>query len=221
MKQMTTMGRQIEESSFDIIDREVSDQIGGEHGYTEGQWDVVRRAIHTTGDFEFARLFKFSDDAIASGIEALRKGCPIVSDVSMIVSGLSKARMSAFGNQAHCFVSDDDVIAQAKELGNTRSIQAMHKARDLGLLDGAIIGVGNAPTALLEAMRMIRDGEIKPALIIGIPVGFVSAVESKDELHEAKPAGMLCPYITSLGRKGGSTLIVSSIHSLLIQAARG
>ncbi|CAM3595082.1 precorrin-8X methylmutase [Parendozoicomonas haliclonae] len=216
MKQMTTQGRQIEESSFTIIDQEVRDQIGGEHGYNAGEWDVVRRAIHTTGDFEFAKLFQFSEDAIASGIKALRNGCPIVSDVSMIVSGLSKARMGVFGNTAHCFVSDPEVIAQATALGNTRSIQAMHMARDKGLLDGGIIAVGNAPTALLEAMRMIRDGEIKPALIIGIPVGFVSAVESKDELHESK----IVPYITSLGRKGGSTLIVSSIHSLLIQAAQ-
>ena len=214
MTQMTAMGRRIEESSFDIIDREIHDHVE-QLRCTPEQWPVVRRAIHTTGDFEFADLFRFSDDAINSGIQAVSNGCPIITDVSMICSGLSKARMGHFGCEAHCFVSDPEVIRQAKELGNTRSIQAMIRARDAGLLDGAIIGVGNAPTALLEALRMVREQEIKPALIIGIPVGFVSAVESKQELLESTDV----PFITSLGRKGGSTLIVSTIHALLIQAA--
>ncbi len=143
MKQMTRQGRQIEEGSFSIIDREINEIHGG-HSFQDNQWQAVRRAIHTTGDFEFSSLFRFSEGAVEKGIEAIKAGCPIVSDVTMITSGLSTQRLSVYGNKTHCFIGDDDVIATAKERGDTRAIWSMRKARDAGLLDGAIIGIGNA-----------------------------------------------------------------------------
>jgi precorrin-8X/cobalt-precorrin-8 methylmutase len=215
MKQMTTQGRNIETSSFSIIDAEVAEHADVSH-LSDAQWNVVRRAIHTSGDFEYAELFSFSGNAMNAGIEAIRAGCPIISDVTMIKSGLSAQRMSVFGNKADCFISDEDVIDCAKASGGTRAVEAMRKARDMGLLDGAIIGIGNAPTALYEILRMVAENEIKPALIIGIPVGFVKAVESKQALTEQSRVD----YIASMGRKGGSPLIVSSLHALMVEAAK-
>lgn len=212
MKQMTLDGQKIENGSFAIIDHEINALHGG-HSFDEKQWQVVRRAIHTTGDFEFAKLFRFSECAVDKGIEALKNHCPIISDVTMITSGISAQRLSVYGNKTYCFISDSDVIAKAKERGDTRAIWAMRKARDLGLLDGAIIGVGNAPTALYEILRMIEAGEANPALIIGIPVGFVKALESKQALIEQSKV----PYIASIGRKGGSPIVVAAIHALLYQ----
>ena len=213
MQQMTRDGQVIENSSFLIIDREINEFHGG-HQFDEKQWPVVRRAIHTTGDFEFADLFRFSDDAVDKGIEALKNGCPIISDVTMITSGISAQRLSVHGNKTYCFISDQEVIETAKEHGETRAIWAMRKARDLGLLDGAIVGVGNAPTALYEILRMVGAGEANPALIVGIPVGFVKADESKDALIAQDKV----PYIASVGRKGGSPIVVSTIHALLYQS---
>ncbi|MGL6260428.1 precorrin-8X methylmutase [Vibrio sp. WXL210] len=212
MQQMTVQGHQIETDSFSIIDREMETLHGG-HRFEPKQWQVVRRAIHTTGDFEFATLYQFSRGAVDAGITALQQGCAIVSDVSMIISGISPMRTKVHGNQTYCFISDPEVIAKAKQTGETRAIWAMRKARDLGLLDGAIIGVGNAPTALYEVLRMVDAGEITPALIIGIPVGFVKAQESKQALIEQNNVD----YIASVGRKGGSSLVVSTIHALLYQ----
>ncbi|AZG73309.1 precorrin-8X methylmutase [Shewanella livingstonensis] len=215
MSQMTTQGRQIENDSFSIIDHEIQTFHGGHH-FSDGEWNVVRRAIHTSGDFEFATLYQFSDKAVETGVNALKNGCNIISDVTMITAGLSAQRKAVFGNQAYCFISNETVIERAKASGSTRAIESMRYARDQGLLDGAIIGVGNAPTALLEVLTMIQAGEIKPALIIGIPVGFVKAVESKQLLVDQNQVD----YIASLGRKGGSPLVVSSIHALLVEAAK-
>lgn len=213
MRQMTQQGRQIESDSFSIIDHEMETRHGG-HSFNRGEWNVVRRAIHTTGDFEYAQLYRFSDNAVEAAINALKSGAQIITDVSMIVTGLNQARLKVYGNQAECFISHPDVIKIAKETGETRAIHSMRYARDKGLLEGAIIGVGNAPTALLELLRMVEAEEVKPALIIGIPVGFVKADESKLALTEQNHI----PYIASLGRKGGSPLVVSTIHALLAES---
>ncbi|WP_394154285.1 precorrin-8X methylmutase [Vibrio maritimus] len=212
MHQLTKKGREIETDSFSIIDQEI-EQFHGGHHFDNKSWEVVRRAIHTTGDFEFSKLYRFSQDAVDAGVTALQQGCPIVSDVTMISSGISKQRIQVYGNGVHCFISDLEVIHKARMLGETRAVGAMRKARDQGLLDNAIIAVGNAPTALFEVLRMVDDGEIEPALIIGIPVGFVNAQESKQALLEQKKVD----FITSVGRKGGSPLVVSTIHALLYQ----
>src|SRR5581483_6259271 len=172
---------------------------------------VVRRVIHATADFEFKSLMKFSPDAIASGVAALKRGCPLVADVKMILAGLNEERLAAYGCKTWCFISDEDVIAEAKAKNSTRAIEAMRKAHQLGLLDGAVVAVGNAPTALIETARLCKEENAKPALIIGVPVGFVSAAESK-EIALAAPA----PFIVARGRKGGSTIAVAIIHALLL-----
>jgi precorrin-8X/cobalt-precorrin-8 methylmutase len=209
MRQMTALGRSIEEGSFAIIDQEA-----GAHDFAPDEWQVVRRIIHATADFEFKTLARISPGAIPAGIAALRRGCPIVVDVKMISVGLNEERLKAYGCTVHCFISDDDVIATAKAQNSTRAIESIRKAHRLGLIDGGLIAVGNAPTALLEVARLVREEGVKPALVVGVPVGFVSAAESK-EAASALPT----PFIVVRGRKGGSPIAVAIIHALLLLSA--
>jgi precorrin-8X/cobalt-precorrin-8 methylmutase len=206
MRQMTGLGRSIEDSSFAIIDAEA-----GAHEFDGRGWQIVRRVIHATADFEFKTLMRLSPDAVASGMAALRRGCPIVCDVKMIIAGLNEERLAAYGCKSHCFISDEDVIADAKAKNSTRAIEAMRKAHRLGLVDGAIVAVGNAPTALIETARLVKEEGARPALIVGVPVGFVSAAESKEIA-----IGAAVPSIVARGRKGGSTIAVAIIHALLL-----
>ena len=209
MRQMTALGRRIEDGSFAIVDREA-----GAHAFGPAEWQVVRRVIHATADFEMKSLLRFHPGAVAAGIAALRAGCPIVVDVKMIAAGLSEDRLAAYGCAVHSFISDDDVIAAARAAESTRAIEAMRKAHRLGLLDGAIVAIGNAPTALLELARMVRDDHVHPALILGVPVGFVSAAESKEIARLLDT-----PTIVVDGRKGGSPIAVAIIHALLLLSA--
>ncbi len=209
MRQMTALGRGIEDRSFAIIDAEI-----GPHDFPADEWQVVRRVIHATADFEFRSLLQFGNDAVRAGIRALRSGCPVLVDVKMIAVGLNEARLASYGCKIHGFISDEDVIAEAKARDSTRAIEAMKKAHRLGLLDGAIVAVGNAPTALLEVVRLARDEPVSPALVIGVPVGFVSAAESKQALAESA-----IPFIVSRGRKGGSPIAVAILHALLLLSA--
>lgn len=211
MRQMTTLGRSIEDGSFAIIDAEV-----GTHDLPPAEWQVVRRVIHATADFEFKSLMHFSRGAVRSGIAALKGGCPVVADVKMILAGLNEERLRAYGCVPHCHISDEDVIAEAKAKNSTRAIEAMRKAHRLGRLDGAVIAVGNAPTALIETARLVREEGARPALVIGVPVGFVSAAESKEIA-----LGMDTPHIVARGRKGGSTIAVAIIHALLLLSTMG
>lgn len=208
-EQLTQAGQKIEHDSFAIVDKET-----GEHDYPTDQWQIVRRMIHATADFEFNGLARFHQDAVEAGLNAIENGANIVADVEMICVGLSQPRLAHFGVTTHHFIADEDVIAQAKAENTTRAVQAMRKAHKSGLLDGSIVAVGNAPTALLEIDRLIREENIKPALIVGMPVGFVSAEESKDIISEVNTV----PWIITKGRKGGSTLVVSAIHALLALA---
>ena len=209
MRQMTTLGRQIEDSSFAIIDREA-----GPHEFGAVEWQVVRRVIHATADFEFATLMRFHPRAIAAGMTALRGGCPVLVDVKMISAGLNEERLGAYGCRVVSYISDEDVIAAARAANSTRAIEAMRKARRLGILDGAIVAIGNAPTALLELARLIREEAARPALIVGEPVGFVSAAESKEAV-----LALDTPFIVARGRKGGSPIAVAIIHALLLLSA--
>jgi precorrin-8X/cobalt-precorrin-8 methylmutase len=206
MRQMTTLGRNIEDSSFAIINQEA-----GPHTFAPGEWQVVRRVIHATADFEFKQLIEFRNQAVDAGIHALRGGAPILVDVKMITAGLNEDRLAAYGCKVHSFISDADVIESAKRLNLTRAIESMRKAHRLGLLDGAIVAIGNAPTALLEVVRLVREENARPALIIGVPVGFVSAVESKEAVETVDT-----PSIIARGRKGGSAIAVAIIHALLL-----
>ncbi len=191
----------IEAESFRIIAAEM-----GPHSFTPEEFAVVQRAIHSTADFEFARTLRFAPESIRRGIEALRAGRTIVADVQMVQAGINKAGLKKFGGEVLCFISDDDVIAAAKEAGLTRAIMSMRKAAQN--VPDAIYAIGNAPTALLELCR-IADAA-RPSLIVGVPVGFVSAAESKAELAETS-----LPYITALGRKGGTPVAVSIINALI------
>ncbi len=206
MRQMTALGRSIEDSSFAIIDVEA-----GAHEFGPAEWQVVRRVIHATADFEFKALMRFSPGAVAAGIGALRGGCPVIVDVKMISAGLNESRLAAYGCSITSYISDEDVIATTKERNSTRAIEAMRKAHRLGKLDGAVIAIGNAPTALLETARLVREEGAKPALVIGVPVGFVSAAESKEAALT-----LATPHIVARGRKGGSPIAVAIIHALLL-----
>ena len=208
-EQLTGAGRQIEHDSFAIVDREA-----GPHGYTAEQWSLVRRMIHATADFEFNGLTRFHPDAVRVGVAAVAGGRPMVADVEMIRVGVSQPRLAHFGVEIHQFITDEDVIAEARAADSTRAVQAMRKAHRLGLLNGGIVAVGNAPTALLEVVRLVRDEQARPALIIGMPVGFVSAAESKEVASSLTAP----PWIITHGRKGGSTLAVAAIHALLALA---
>lgn len=208
-EQLTQAGQQIEHDSFAIVDQEV-----GEHHYSADQWPLVRRMIHATADFEFNGLTRFHPDAIEVGVAAMLNGKPIVADVEMICVGVSRPRLAHFGVELRQFISDPDVIEAAHAVNSTRAVQAMRKAQRQGLLDGAIVAIGNAPTALLEVVRLINEEQVRPALIIGMPVGFVSAAESKQIVSELNDI----PWIITHGRKGGSTLVVAAIHALLALA---
>ena len=206
-EQLTALGRAIEHDSFALIDAEVGDA----HSYSASQWPVVRRMIHASADFEFNGLTFFHPGAIEAGIAAIRRGAPVVADVEMICVGLSKPRLAHFGITTHQFISDPDVIDAARRDDTTRAVQAMRKAHRLGLLEGAIVGIGNAPTALIELVRLIREEGARPALVIGMPVGFVAAAESKALLMTLDDV----PWVAIHGRKGGSTLVVAALHALL------
>jgi precorrin-8X/cobalt-precorrin-8 methylmutase len=209
MRQMTEKGRRIEDGSFAIIDAEV-----GPHDFAPDDWQVVRRVIHATADFEFARLMTLTPGAVRAGIAALRAGCPVLVDVRMIEAGLNAERLRTYGCVVHSYISDPDVIATAQAHNSTRAIEAMRKAHRLGTLDGAIVAIGNAPTALLELVRLVQEEGARPALVIGVPVGFVSAAESKEAVLTVP-----IPAIVARGRKGGSPIAVAILHALLLLSA--
>jgi len=200
----TRKGQSIEDESMEIIEREV-----GSHPYNELEWPIVRRIIHATADFDFAGENKivFHKDAITSGINALKNGCSIIADVNGVIGGLNKQNPKDFGNNIICNISDPDLAERAKQENKTRAQMSMRIAASE--MNGGILVIGNAPTALLEVIKMIREGVTKPALVIGIPVGFVSAEESKEELQTVD-----VPFITNTGRKGGSSCAASIVNAL-------
>ena len=206
----TRKGQEIEDESMQIIESEI-----GSHTFNEMEWPIVRRIIHSTADFDFARENKllFHKDAISNGINALKNGCSIVADVNGVIGLMNKQNPKDFGNDLICNISEPSLMESAKKVGKTRAQMSMRVAEKE--IDGGIVVVGNAPTALLEVMEMVREGLVKPALVIGMPVGFVSAVESKDELSKTD-----IPFITNIGRKGGSpcaSAIINALYKLLRQ----
>lgn len=201
---LVSVGREIEEASFRIIDAEM-----GPHGFPPDHWTIVRRVIHTTGDFEFAELIRIHDRAVAAGCSALRRGAPVYVDTRMVSVGLSPTRLGWFGNAVVVPASDPASRNAAEKSGLTRTAAAFRRIAPQ--LDGALVAVGNAPTALLETLRLISEEAIRPALIIGVPVGFVQADTAKDMLWRRQDV----PSITVLGRKGGSPVAVAILHALL------
>ena len=182
------------------------------HDFSEDEWKIVRRVIHASADFELGRSVIIHPDAIQAGVEAIRKGRHVIADVQMIESGTGKKRFQKHGGDVHCYISDEDVMVEAKRLKTTRAIISMQKA--VRENEGGIYAIGNAPTALLELIRLIKEGIAKPDLIIGMPVGFVSAAESKEELAKITEV----PFITNVGRKGGSTVTVAALNAISLLA---
>ena len=174
---------------------------------------VIERVIHTSADFDYVQNLVFSDHAVQKGIEALRGGCDIVTDTQMARSGINKTILGKLGGEVHCFMSDEDVAAEAKERSVTRAVVAMERAAKLS--KPCIFAIGNAPTALISLYEQIGAGLLKPALIIGVPVGFVNVVESKELIIASD-----VPHIVARGRKGGSNVAAAICNALLYQIMR-
>jgi precorrin-8X/cobalt-precorrin-8 methylmutase len=197
---------EIEVESFRRIEAQV-----GPHQLPPEVWFVVRRMIHTTADPEYLTSARVHPQAISAGVEALKRGQPVATDTRMLLAGISTGRLGRLGTEALCLMDDPEVAEEAKRRGTTRAAVAMEWS--LPRLAGGIVAIGNAPTALLRLMELLADGAPPPALVVGVPVGFVNAAESKDAL-----ARQDYPYITALGPKGGSAVAASIINALAIMA---
>lgn len=193
----------IEKRSFEIITG-----LLGEKVFPALQDPIVKRVIHTTADFDYADTLKFSVNAVESGIAALKSGCHIVTDTKMAAAGINKKALSVWGGQVRCFIDDAEIADQARQAGRTRSSLSMDKAA--GDPANRIFAIGNAPTALIRLGELIETGTIRPALVIGVPVGFVNVVESKEMLM-----GTDAPHIVAAGRKGGSNVAAAIVNAIL------
>ena len=178
--------------------------------------EVVLRAIHTTADFDYAKNLVFTPGAVEAGIQALKRGVPIVTDTNMALSGINRAACSRLGVERYCYMADPQVAQQAAETGSTRAVAAVD--RWAAEHPQGIFAVGNAPTALLRMAELMETGRLRPALVIAVPVGFVNVVESKEEiLHLCREKDI--PIIAAMGRKGGSTVAAAICNALLYQAS--
>ncbi len=200
---------EIEARSFEIITQILGDRVLDPENEL-----VIKRAIHTTADFDYANNLVFSEHAVKTGIEALRAGCDIVTDTQMAKAGINKTILASLGGEVHCFMSDADVAAEAKARGVTRAFVSMEKAARLQ--KPCIFAIGNAPTALAALEELMEADALHPALIIGVPVGFVNVVESKELILAQHRA----PYIIARGRKGGSNVAAAICNALLYQIRR-
>lgn len=195
----------IEKRSFEIITEEL-----GNVKMDPLQEPIIKRAIHTSADFDYYENLVFSEGAVEKAMEAIKNGATIVTDTRMAWSGINKKALEKFGGQAVCFIADDDVRESAKVNGTTRAVASMEKAAQLpGPL---IFAIGNAPTALVALYEMIEAGKLDPALIIGVPVGFVNVVESKELILRTN-----VPHIVARGRKGGSNIAAAICNAVLYQ----
>jgi len=195
---------EIESRSFAIIESEVPEP----RPFKGDEWLVVRRLIHASADFELLTLTSFHADAVQRGVEALLKGCLIVTDTEMARVGITKTRLGKLGSSVECYINHPEVIDKAREENSTRSASAVDYA--LEKLNGNICVIGNAPTSLMRLLYWMEKGRCSPALIVGMPVGFVNARESKEALLLQKHA----PFITIKGRKGGSSLAAAAVNQL-------
>ena len=198
----------IEKKSFSIITQELGDRT-----FPAGQEEVVKRVIHTTADFDYADNLCFSYNVIESAEDVMSHGATIITDTNMAMSGINKTILSSLGGQVCCFMADKQVADEAKTRGVTRAIVSMEHAAEL---DGPLIfAIGNAPTALIRLHELIEQGVCQPALVVGVPVGFVNVVESKELF-----IGGTTPYIIARGRKGGSNVAAAIINALQYQLVR-
>lgn len=197
------MPREIEKRSFEIITQEL-----GQRTFPDQQEMIVKRCIHTSADFEYADNLCFSEHAVQKAMDAIKKGACVVTDTQMAKAGINKRALARYGGEVYCFMSDEDVAQTAKKNGTTRATACIDKAAQLEKT--LIFAVGNAPTALVRLYELIQDKKIKPELIIGVPVGFVNVVQSKELIMETD-----VPYIVARGRKGGSNIAACICNALL------
>lgn len=197
----------IEKRSFEIIESELPHPIDPKLA------PIIKRVIHTSADFEYADTLCFSEDVVAKAHEAIKKGACIVTDTQMAKAGINKKNLAKWGGEVYCFIADEDVAAAAKEQGGTRAAASMDKAAALG--KPLIFAIGNAPTALVRICELIEEGKLKPELVIGVPVGFVNVVQSKEMIMK-EPV----PYIVARGRKGGSNVAACIVNALLYMLGR-
>ena len=200
----------IEKRSFEIITEEL-----GELKLDPDKESIIKRCIHTAADFDYARTMRFSDNVVGDTLDIMKNGgFTIVTDTKMAQTGINKAALAKLNGNAVCFMSDPDVAARAKEAGSTRAAACMEKA---ATLEGpVIIAVGNAPTALVRLDELVKEGKIKPALVIGVPVGFVNVVQSKEIIMTSG-----VPYIVAVGRKGGSNVAAAICNALMYKLTSG
>lgn len=197
---------EIEKKSMEMITEEL-----GERKFPEYEEPVVKRCIHTSADFDYANNLIFSEDAACHAIQAIRDGASIITDTRMAASGINKKRLAQFGGQVYCFMDHEDVAREAKERGCTRAVICMERGAKM---EGPVIfAIGNAPTALIHLYELIQDGKVDPVLVIGVPVGFVNVIESKELFLESE-----IPHIIAKGRKGGSTIAAAICNALIYQA---
>lgn len=208
MKIENILPADIERRSMEIIESELNDI----KGFSEPELKILKRVIHTTADFDYCKNLKFSENAVRSAFDALSSGAVIVTDTRMAMSGISKPAVNKLGCEIQCFMSDPDVAEKAKQLRITRAAVSMEKAAQLYKDKNVIFAVGNAPTALISLNKLITSGKISPALIIGVPVGFVNVVQSKEIIMAGNT-----PYIVAEGRKGGSNVAAAICNALLYQ----
>lgn len=199
---------EIEKRSFEIITAELGARI-----FAPGVSEVVKRVIHTTADFDYADNLCFSENVIERAKEALASGATVVTDTNMALSGISKTTLAQLGGRAVCLMADEQVAHEAKARGVTRATVSMEHAA--GLSGPLIFAIGNAPTALIRLHELIGEGAVQPALVIGVPVGFVNVVEAKELF-----LGGDTPYIIARGRKGGSNVAAAIVNALLYQLVK-
>ncbi len=200
---------EIEKRSMEIITSELNGRT-----WPEPQFSIVKRCIHTSADFDYADNLVFSEGAAEKGVAALRAGADIVTDTKMAAAGINKKKLGMYGGVVHCFISEDDVVAEAKNRGCTRATVCMERGAKVGEEKPVIFAVGNAPTALVRLCELVEEGKVKPALVIGAPVGFVNVVESKEMLMEVMERHGI-PYIVPKGRKGGSNIAATICNSMI------
>ena len=196
----------IDKRSFEIITEELGDRV-----LLPGTEPIVKRCIHTSADFDYADNLVFSDHAVDRALDAVRRGASIVTDTQMARAGINKKRLARYGGEVHCFMSDEDVAETARLNGTTRAAACMDKAAELYGNERLIFAVGNAPTALVRLYELVNEGVLRPELIIGVPVGFVNVVQSKELILGLKDT----PYIVARGRKGGSNIAACICNALL------
>ncbi len=194
---------EIEKRSFEIITEILGDRV-----LDPTHEPLIKRVIHTTADFEYVDILNISEGAVEAGVRAIKSGSNIVTDTRMVFSGINKKRLSSYGGHVVCYMDDPEVEALAREKNVTRASVCMEKAG--GDPENMIYAIGNAPTALIRLYELIKAGAVSPALVIGVPVGFVNVVESKQLL---KKAGV--PYIITEGRKGGSNVAAAIVNAIL------